>query len=348
MGELDLVTGGAGYFGSLLVRRLHSEGRRVRVLDICTTDELPDDVEFFQADIRDQSEVRRACKGVGVVHHNVAMVPLAKDPAAFVAVNELGTRNLLDAALSCRVRKVVHMSSSAVYGAPQDNPVTESTVPRPQEAYGKAKLAAESLCHAYQALGLDVTIFRPRTILGHGRLGIFQILFEWVREGKNLPVLGGGDNLYQFVHADDLADAAIAAAERSGPATYNIGGADFCSMRKTLEGLLCHAGTGGRVVSLPMSWAECAMNLTSGVGLSPLAGYHSLMYGRSLYFDIAKAKSELGYVPKWGNVEMICQSYDWYLAHRSQVLSRGGTSHHRSPVRQRILNVVGWALGLAP
>ena len=85
-------------------------------------------------------------------------------------------------------------------------------IPKPMENYGKAKYKAEKICQNYISENLDIIIIRPRTILGHGRLGIFQILFEWIREGKNIPVLGKGDNIYQFVHADDLADAIILAS----------------------------------------------------------------------------------------------------------------------------------------
>jgi len=348
MNELHLVTGGAGYFGSQLVKRLLDTGNSVRILDISLPDALPRDVEVFQVDIRDNAGVLRACQEVSVVHHNVAAVPLAKNAAAFVSVNQHGTRNLLNSALRCGVKKVVHMSSSAVYGVPKSNPVSETTHPVPREAYGVAKLAAEHICGEFLTQGLDISIVRPRTILGNGRLGIMQILFEWVREGKNLPVLGGGDNLYQFVHADDLVDAAMAASKRPGPGIYNIGGADVCSMHEILEGLIRHAGTGGRVVSFPMQWAIRSMEFTSKMGLSPLGDYHSLMYGRSLYFDCTKARTEIGYRPKWGNLDMLCQSYDWYLAHRQEALARRGASHHRSPVKQGILAMLGWCLGLEP
>ncbi|HEY8042568.1 MAG TPA: NAD-dependent epimerase/dehydratase family protein [Polyangiaceae bacterium] len=348
MSELHLVTGGAGYFGTLLVERLRAAGVRVRIFDINDAEERPAEVEMVRGDIRHPDALRRAVEGVSVVHHNVAMVPLAKDKAAFWSVNRDGARHLLEAALAAGARKVVSMSSSAVFGAPSRNPVDDATVPRPQEDYGRAKLAAEELCHEYVARGLDVTIIRPRTIMGHGRLGIMQILFEWVRQGKNIPVLGRGDNLYQFVHADDLADAAIKAAERPGAATYNVGADRFGTMRETLEGLVSHAGTGSRVVSVPMSPAVAMMKVTSRAGMSPLGAYHSLMYGRAMYFDLARTKRELEWTPRFGNVEMFCDSYDWYLGHRDEVLKRHGASHHRSPVRQGVLRAVGWALSFAP
>jgi nucleoside-diphosphate-sugar epimerase len=348
MSELHLVTGGAGYFGTLLVARLRAAGQRVRIFDIHDADERPEGVEMIRGDIRDPTAVRHAVEGASVVHHNVAMVPLAKDKAAFWSVNEGGTRHLLQAALDAKVRKVVSMSSSAIFGAPDRNPVDDTTPPRPQEDYGRAKLAAEALCHQFVARGLDVTLIRPRTIMGHGRLGIMQILFEWVRRGQNIPVLGRGDNLYQFVHADDLADAAMKAAQRPGAATYNVGAEEFGTMRETLEGLVRHAGTGSRVVSVPMSPAVAMMKVTSRAGLSPLAAYHSLMYGREMYFDLARTKRELGWSARFGNVAMFCDSYDWYLRHRDEVLARHGASHHRSPVRQGVLRAVGWALTFAP
>jgi hypothetical protein len=216
------------------------------------------------------------------------------------------------------------MSSSAVFGAPDRNPVDESTPPRPQEDYGRAKLQAEELCLVEAARDLDVTIIRPRTILGHGRLGIMQVLFEWVRRGRNVPVFDGGDNVYQFVHASDLADACLLAAERPGPRVYNIGAKRFGPMKETLAGLVLYANTGSAVVSVPSAPVQAMMKVTSQLGLSPLGPYHALMYGRSMYFDTTRAETELGWSARYGNVEMICESYDWYLEHRTEVLGRTG------------------------
>jgi nucleoside-diphosphate-sugar epimerase len=276
----------------------------------------------------------------------VALVPLAKDKEQFWSVNRDGTRNILDAALQAGARKVVYTSSSAVFGAPEQNPVDANTRPAPAEDYGRAKLAAEEHCHDYTQRGLDVTIIRPRTIMGHGRLGIMQVIFEWTRKGRNLPVLDRGDNVYQFVHCDDLADACVRAGDRPGTATYNIGTDRYCTMRETLEGLVRHAGTDSRIVSLPAAPVTAMMKLTSALGLSPLGPYHALMYGRSLYFDIAREKEELGWQPRYGNIEMFCDSYDWYLQNRERVLSSHGASHHRSPVKQGILSIGSLLLSL--
>jgi nucleoside-diphosphate-sugar epimerase len=335
-----LVTGGSGYFGCVMVAALRARGYEVSVFDLVDVDDRPAEVRFVRGDIRDAAAIRAACAGVNVVHHNVAQVPIAKDRALFESVNVGGTQNLLEAARAAGVEKTVLVSSSAVFGVPAKNPVDASVAPHPREAYGAAKLEAERVAAGYVARGLDVTIVRPRTILGHGRLGIFQILFEWVRKGRPVYVLGRGDNRYQFVHADDLADACVRAGERPGAATYNVGAERFGTMREALEALVRHAGTGSRVRSLPMGLTVRLMELTSTLGLSPLGPYHSLMYGREMFFDVTPVKRDLGWCAHKSNEQALCESYDYYLAHRAEVLARTGASHHRSPMKQGILKLL--------
>jgi nucleoside-diphosphate-sugar epimerase len=336
-----LVTGGSGYFGSLLVKKLLEKGYDCSVLDINDSEERPTEVGFIRADIRDEEMVRKACHGIEIIFHNVAQVPLAKDRHAFDSVNRIGTENLLTASLAARVNKLVYTSSSAVYGIPQKNPVTEEMIPRPGEAYGRAKLEGEKACHRYVEKGLDVSIIRPRTIMGHGRLGIFQILFEWIREGINVPVLDGGGNIYQFVHADDLAEATILAGDKPGSSVYNCGTDRYGSMLELLTGLCGHACSGSQVRSLPIGLAVLAMKATSKIGLSPLGDYHALMYGRSMYFDISKSVNQLGWKPRYSNEEMFIESYEWYLQNHEKVKNPNkSASHHRSKVKEGILGLL--------
>lgn len=334
-----LVTGGSGYFGSLLVALLREQGWTVRVLDLRDAADRPADVALHLGDITDPDAVREACDGVDVIFHNVAQVPLARDAALFQSVNVTGTAVLLEAAMASGVRKVVYTSSSAVFGVPSENPVTVHTPPRPMEAYGRAKYEGELLCRAASSRGLDVSIVRPRTILGHGRLGIFAILFDWIADGAGVPVLGSGRNRYQFVHANDLAAACLLAAERPGPGTYNIGSEDVQTMRETLEHLCEYAGTGARVRSVPEAPAAAAMAVLSRTGLAPFGPYHWLMYGREMWFDLAAAHDELGWRGVHDTDSMFRESYDWFLAHRDSP-SEAGASHHRSPARQGALRAL--------
>jgi len=339
---VTLVTGGSGYFGEILAQALRAQGRPVRVFDRVDNPDRPADIELCQGDVRDPSAVARAMAGVEEVHHNVAQVPLAKDRELFWAVNVDGTRNVLRAAYDAGVRKVVLTSSSAVHGIPPGNPVTEHTLPAPREAYGRAKLEAERVAQQFIARGLDVSVVRPRTVLGHGRLGIFSILFEWVRRGRPVYLLGQGHNRYQFVHADDLARVCLAAGQRAGAGVYLAGTDRFGSMRELLSGLIEHAGSSSRIRALPFALASRGMQLTSKLGLSPLGDYHTLMYGRSMWFDIEPTCQALGVRPRYSNAEMIADSYDWYTANREEILSRVGASHHRSPVKLGALKLLEW------
>ena len=342
-----LVTGGSGYFGSLLVHRLVATGHHVRVFDLHDADDRPGAVEFVAGDIRDPVAVRTAVDGVDVVMNNVAQVPLAKDPHLLRSVNVDGTRRLLDASADAGVTKVVHTSSSAVFGVPETNPVLPSTVPSPMEAYGHAKLAAEWACLDAARDGLDVSIVRPRTILGHGRLGIFGILFDWIADGDDPIVLGDGTNRYQFVHSDDLADVCMLAGDHEGPGIFNVGTDRFGTMRETLEALCAHAGTGATVRSLPAGAASTAMAISARLGLTPFAPYHWLMYSKSMWFDLEHLQDELGWTPTWSTDDMFAQSYDWFLANRDAA-DDATASHHRRSARQGALQLIKRASGLLP
>ncbi len=331
-----LITGGSGYFGSILVDRCVADGDHVRVLDLNPSDRA---TESVVADVRDLEAVRAACEGVDVVLHNVAQVPLARDRALFWSVNVTGTANVLLAARDAGAAKVVHTSTSAIYGIPEHNPVDEDSPARPLEAYGRAKLEAEALCRQAAADGLDVSIIRPRTILGHGRLGLMAILFELVAEGAPVFVFDGGHNRYQLVHADDLADACLRAAARPGPRAYNIGATTFGTMRETLEAVCVAASTGARVRSIPSAPARLAMRALSAVGQGPFAPYHWLLYGESLWFDTTRAQTELGWAAKHSNESMVIESYRWFLEHRHD-MGTEGRSHHQSPVRLGVLRAL--------
>jgi nucleoside-diphosphate-sugar epimerase len=336
-----LITGGLGYFGSLLTQKLIAGGARCRVFDINAPDEDALSAEYIQGDIRDAEAVKRAALGIDIIYHNVAQVPLAKDIDSFESVNIGGMKNVLRAARECCVKKVVYTSSSAVFGVPKELPVTEQTPPSPAEAYGRAKHSAETLCTEASQNGIDVSIVRPRTILGHGRLGIFSVLFEWISEGRNIPVMGCGDNLYQFVHADDLVEVCIRASGRQGSSVYNCGSARYGTMRELLEALCRHAGTGACVRPVSKRFCTAGMKITSSLGISPLGSYHSLMYGENMYFDITKIKTELDYTPHYSDEEALCESYDWYLSNRDIISYAGsGRSVHRSAVKQGILGFV--------
>ena len=180
-----LVTGGSGYFGSLLIEKLLINGYTVGCLDINEPEKFSSKVEFHNCNISNLNSLKKIFSKYDIIFHNVAQVPLAKDKNLFNEVNINGT-NVCEAALFNKCDKLIYTSSSAVFGVPKSNPVNELTAPLPGESYTKAKLEGEYICEKYSKLGLSVSIIRPRTIIGHGRLGIFSILFSWIRQGVNI------------------------------------------------------------------------------------------------------------------------------------------------------------------
>jgi nucleoside-diphosphate-sugar epimerase len=176
-------------------------------------------------------------------------------------------------------------------------------------------------------------------VLGHGRLGVIALLFEFVADGAPVFVLGAGTNRYQLVHANDLADACLRAGGRPGAAVYNIGALEFGTMRETLQALVDHARTGSRVRSLPVAPARLAMRALATHGLAPFAPYHWLLYSESLYFDVTRARAELGWEPRHSNASMVIESYEWFVAHRRES-DDGARSHHQSPVRLGLLRAL--------
>jgi len=335
-----LVTGGSGFLGNLIARRLHSRGERVKVLDIWEDPTRPKEIEFIHCDICDRDGVGKAMSGIEVVHHNAALVPLTKSGARFWQVNVQGSQITAEQAAAAGVRAFVHMSSSAIFGVPQQCPITEATPLRPVEIYGRAKLAGEqAVREVCEKAGLRLIVIRPRTILGEGRLGIFQILFEWIREGRNVYVIGRGDGLFQFIHAHDLIDAYMLALDHGEPGVYNAGTDHFSSVRQALEHLIACAHSASKVKSLPAGLTIQALRLLDALGLSPLAPWHYLTYHKPFYFDTSKLQS-LGWKPRYSNDEMFRESYDWFIANYDRLVAEKAGSAHRRPVREGLLWVL--------
>jgi nucleoside-diphosphate-sugar epimerase len=279
-------------------------------------------------------------QGVDVVHHNVALVPLTKSGRVFWDVNVTGSINAAELAVRAGVKSFVHMSSSAIYGCPVEQPITERTPTKPVEIYGRGKLAGEEAVRRILArTGVSLVVIRPRTILGEGRLGIFQILFQWIRENRNVYTIGDGNNLFQFIHAHDLMDFYMLAVESGRPGAYNVGTDRYGTLREGLERLIVYAGSASRVKSLPVALSIGALRTLDVVGLSPLAPWHYLTYHKPFHFDVAPLLA-MGWKPQYSNDEMFQQSYDWFLAHAAELGEHRDGSAHRKPVKEALLAVL--------
>ncbi|HET7555492.1 MAG TPA: NAD-dependent epimerase/dehydratase family protein [Gaiellaceae bacterium] len=335
------ITGGAGFLGLHLARRLLADGHDVRTLDLAPLDDeaLEQDVEELRGDVRDVSAVARLVTGADVLVHAAAALPIQASRESIRSVNVGGTGVAFASAADADVRRAVLISSTAVYGVPKHHPIAEEAPLVGVGHYGESKIDAEEVARDVGRRGLEVVIIRPKTFIGPERLGVFEILFDWIREGRRIPILGNGSNRYQLLAVEDLVDATVAAAERDvAGETFNVGATEFGTVRSDLEGLIAHAGSGSRLRPVPARPAELALRALELARLSPLAEWHYRTAHRDSFVDVSKAQRELGFAPRLSNEQALCETYDWYLANRGRVGAAGLT--HRVPWDQRALGVV--------
>jgi nucleoside-diphosphate-sugar epimerase len=339
---LVAVSGAAGFLGLHLARALRARGDSVRSLDLVPLDEslLEAGVEEVRGDVRDAASARRLVAGADVVLHAAAALPIQGGAGTIRSVNVDGTATVLAEALEAGVRRAVFISSTAVYGVPERHPIHEPDPLIGVGPYGGSKIEAEAVCRAFGARGLQVVVLRPKTFLGPERLGVFEILFDWIREGRRIPILGDGSNRYQLLAVEDLVDSILRSFDAPAAAglAINVGAARFGTVRDDLEQLCAHAGSGARLFPVPARPAEVVLRGLELARLSPLAEWHYRTAHRDSYVAIDRAREVLGWEPTLSNAETLCATYDWYLAHRD-TLGRGGVTH-RVPWDQRALGVL--------
>jgi nucleoside-diphosphate-sugar epimerase len=335
------ISGGAGFLGLHLARRLLAEGHEVRSLDLVPLDEPGLDVQEVRGDIRDEAAARELVDGARILIHAAAALPIRGGRGEIRSVNVDGTLNLLSAASLAGVRRVVFISSTAVYGVPEKHPIEEDDPLDGVGNYGESKIEAEEVCRAFMRRGLDCVIIRPKTFIGPERLGVFEILFDWIREGRRIYVLGDGSNRYQLLAVDDLVDAIVRSASRraAAGATINVGAKEFGTVRSDLQALIDHAGSLSRITPIPVRPAELVLRGLELARLSPLVEWHYKTAHRDSFVDVSRAEELLGWKPRLSNAEALIETYDWYLAHRDEVGSEAGVTH-RVPWDQRALGLL--------
>jgi nucleoside-diphosphate-sugar epimerase len=338
---LVAISGGAGFLGLHLARRLVADGHLVRTLDLAPLDDaaLEGRVDEVHGDVRMPADARRLVADAEVLVHAAAALPIQVSRAAIRSVNVEGAAVTFAAAIEAGVRRVVLVSSTAVYGVPERHPIHEDDPLVGVGHYGESKIEAERLCEAFARRGLEAVIVRPKTFVGPERLGVFEILFDWIREGRRIPILGDGSNRYQLLAVEDLVDAVARCLDApvAGEA-LNVGAGRFGTVREDLDALIDHAESRSRLRPVPARPAEVVLRGLELAHLSPLAEWHYRTAHKDSFVSIEKARSLLGWEPRLSNAETLCATYDWYLEHRGEL--RGAGLTHRVPWDQRALGLL--------
>ena len=337
-----LITGGAGFMGINLIRYLLDRGESVRSLDIASFN-YPEAarIEVLQGDIRNPETARMAMQGVDVVVHCAAALPLYS-PDEIHSTDVEGTRVLLEAARDAGIARFVHISSTAVYGVPDHHPILENDPVSGVGPYGRAKIGAEQVCADLRNQHLCVPVLRPKSFVGPERLGIFELLYDFASQGRNFPVLGSGENRYQLLDVEDLCEATYICATGNPAAVndvFNVGAAEFRSIREDFQSVLDHAGFGKRIVGLPAGPAIWTLKALEKLNLSPVYQWVYDTMARDSFVGIDKIRDRLGFKPRYSNRDALIRNYDWYVAHHAEIKAAPGVSH-RAPWKRGALELV--------
>ncbi len=329
-----LVTGANGFLGSLIVKELLKSNLEVIGIDTTerTSDYFSDQYKFFNFDVRDPN-ISKIMQDVEVVHHNAALVPLTKAGSDFFSVNVHGTINIANLSKNFGVSKFIHMSSSAVFGAGRMEPIADATPRSPVESYGQSKAQAEIELERIFAKDLQkLMIIRPRTILGPGRLGIFQILFKRIEFNRNIYTFGNGKYPFQFIHSEDLINAYLLLFNKKQHGYFNIGTDRYGTLIEALKNLISNVNSTSEVNSLNEKFAIATLSALDRLNLSPLGPYHYLTFGKPYHFNI-DALHNLNWQCKYSNDEMLLDTFSWYKSNKGTENS----SPHRKNVSEGIL-----------
>jgi nucleoside-diphosphate-sugar epimerase len=328
-----LITGGAGFLGLHLARDLSAHTGSLTLLDIAPFDEreYASGLRLIEGDIRDRELLHDLLSEhrYDVIIHGAAALPLWK-PDEIHSVNVDGTRIVLELAREHGVGRVVFVSSTAVYGVPEKHPIEENDPLVGVGPYGESKIEAERVCGEFRTAGYCVPVIRPKTFIGTERLGVFQILYDWVECGTRIPVIGSGRNRYQLLEVEDLVEAirlASVADDDIANDTFNVGAERFGTVREDVGAMCDHAGTGACVLPTPAFAVKPILIALEAMKLSPL---YKWVYGtadKDSWVSVEKAKAKLGWRPKYSNADTLIRSYDWYLQNKVELGRATGITH---------------------
>jgi len=325
-----LVTGGAGFTGTHLVRELLNAGHAVTVLDITRGDpriagELEErGVTYVIGSLDDPEALARAVPGHDVVYNLAsAFRDIYQGPDLFQRVDVHGTRLLLETARREKVRRVVHCSTQGVHGSLPKRavPGNEDSPIAPIDYYCEAKVDAEKVCEEFIAQGMDIVNLRPTSIYGPGDTHGWLKLFRMCSKGR-FVMIGSGRTHNHPVYVENLSKAFLLAADAPDARgrSYLIGDAEYVTLNELVRLVGRVQGREVRMIRFPWYWpvhlVAWAMEIVSRpFGIEPpLFRRRLTWFTTNRAWDLSRARDELGYEPAVGLEEGLRRTREWYQA----------------------------------
>ncbi len=315
-----VIIGGDGFVGRHLAQMLLSRQAEVIVCDVRKSDlSIYRNAQFIELDITDRTAFSKLSLATDDMVYNMAarmlvpILPRLQRKEYFWSVNYYGTKNVLDHMTDHGCTRLVYFTTDMVYGHMKTKLVDEGHPRAPLGPYGESKSASEDLCAIYRGRGISISIFRPRLIIGPGRLGILQKLFKLIDLNLPVPLIGDGGNRYQFISVFDCASAALCAFDKGVPnGEYNLGSKDPPTVKVLLTSLIEAAGKKSRLLKTPAGFTKWALNTLDAIGMPLMDPEQYLIADEDCILDVSRAERELGWQPQFRDEDMLWEAYREY------------------------------------
>ena len=322
-----IIYGGDGFVGSHLAEKLMKDGEKVIVADITKSDHAhyrpqKNAVEFVKLDVTKPEEFGKIkIRPEDAIYNMSAMmlspiVTRAERYDFFWPVNYFGTVNILKAMEKAGAKNLVHFTTDMIYGHTVFNPMTEDHPVAPLGEYGESKLATEKLAEEYRKdKGFNISLFRPRLIIGPGRLGILEKLFKLIDYNLPVPMIGSGKNPYQFISVYDCAEAARLAWKAGFPnEAYNLGSNNPPPVRELLGDLIRDANSWSILLPTPAPLVKFALNTLDRINMPIMDPEQYLIADETCILDCGKCERDLGWKAEHRDEDMLKAAYREYRA----------------------------------
>lgn len=307
------IFGGSGFLGQHLCNKFNDEHIDFTVCDIIRKNA---EYKFIQVDISKQSELKNINFDENDIIVNLAAnqyhgkVPRKYRKEYFFNVNTVGLQNILEHMDKCGCKNLIMFSTDMVYGKPQYLPVDTNHVRNPFGYYGQSKKYAEDLCFEYRKKGFNITIFRPRMIIGPGRLGILKKLFKLIEFNLPVPTIGNGNNHYQMISVFDCVSAIMCALDKKIPnREYNLGSKNPPTVRNLLSQFINNSNSKSFVFKTNGKLVKLVLKVLAFIGLEIMYKEQYMIADENYILDISLTENELGWSPQYSDEKMLNEAY---------------------------------------